>query len=174
MNAVGRELEQQSSQKQIQEAAGKGTCPWFPLFISLENKNVMVFGGGNIAKRRILTLQPFGTAIKVIAPEIDEGILESESLTIIKRGYRKGDCYGAYLVIAATDKASVNREIAEECSELGIPVSVADSKELCTFYFPGIVRKDNMVMGLTASGEDHEGVKRAVKKLRLCIDEILE
>ena len=117
---------------------------------------------------------PFGAAIEVIAPEFQEELLGIESLSLIHREYSKGDCCGAELVIAATDKPAVNREIAEECARLGIPVSVVDKKELCTFYFPGIVRRDNLVIGLTASGEDHEGVKRAVQKLRLSIDDILE
>lgn len=163
---VEKVQEQHDSSGQIQ--------PWFPLFIPLENKKVLVFGGGTIAKRRINTLLPFGAAIKVIAPELYEELVKNESLTICRRGYRKGDCSGADLVVAATDNPAVNREIAEECAELGIPVSVADRKELCTFYFPGIVRTGNLVIGLTASGEDHEGVRRAVQKLRLSIDEILK
>ncbi|HWQ30325.1 MAG TPA: NAD(P)-dependent oxidoreductase [Negativicutes bacterium] len=174
LDVTDKEKEQQGSQGRIGESTGKEIYPWFPLFISLENKKAVVFGGGKIAKRRILSLQPFGAAIKVIAPEIHEELLRNESLSIIQREYRNGDCCGADLVIAATDKTAVNHEIAEECRVLGIPVSVADSKELCTFYFLGIVRKDNLVIGLTASGEDHEGVKRAVQKLQLHIDEILK
>jgi hypothetical protein len=36
-----------------------------------------------------------------------------------------------------------------------IPVSVADNQDLCTFFFPAIVNKDNLVIGLTSSGQDH-------------------
>lgn len=51
---------------------------------------------------------------------------------------------------------------------------MADCKELCTFYFPAVIRQDNIVIGLTASGQDHAGVKNAAAKLRLHIDEILD
>ncbi|UWG98187.1 precorrin-6A reductase [Dehalobacter sp. DCM] len=152
--------------------------PWFPLFISLENKKIVIFGGGKIAARRIRTLLQFKASITVIAPEIipelEADLAINETCSVYRRHYTEGDCQGACLVLAVTSDSHVNRQIAEECTRHGIPISVADAKELCTFYFPAVIRRGNMVIGLTASGEDHRGVRKAADKLRLHVDELLE
>ncbi|XCH78995.1 MAG: precorrin-6A reductase [Candidatus Dehalobacter alkaniphilus] len=152
--------------------------PWFPLFVSLQNKKIVVFGGGKIAARRIRTLLPFDANITVITPELipelQQELAINQKVTLFCRKYQEGDCVGADLVLAATSESQANRQIAEECSRYGIPVSVADRKELCTFYFPAVVRKGNMVIGLTASGEDHAKVKKTAEKLRLYMNELLD
>ena len=40
----------------------------------------------------------------------------------------------------------------------------------CDFYFPGIYMKDEVVIGITASGLDHS----RAKKVRLAIQEAME
>ncbi|MCM1565954.1 MAG: precorrin-6A reductase [Dehalobacter sp.] len=151
---------------------------WFPLFVPLQNKKIVVFGGGKIATRRIRTLLPFNADMTVITPELvpelKQELAGNEKVTLLCRKYQKGDCNGADLVLAVTNETQVNRQIAEECTRYGIPVSVADRKELCTFYFPAVVRKGNVVIGLTASGEDHTKAKKTAEKLRLYMNEHLD
>ena len=49
---------------------------YFPLFVNLEGRRVLVVGGGKIAARRIRTLLEFGCEITVVAPEVGEELLE--------------------------------------------------------------------------------------------------
>ena len=51
---------------------GKGSrkMAYFPLFVNLEGRRVLVVGGGKIAARRIRTLLEFGCEITVVAPEV--------------------------------------------------------------------------------------------------------
>ena len=60
----------------------------------------------------------------------------------------------------------VNGQIAGECRERGIPVNHGGDKSQCDFYFPAVVREDELVIGLTAGGADHKKVKRAAAWLR--------
>jgi precorrin-2 dehydrogenase/sirohydrochlorin ferrochelatase/precorrin-6A/cobalt-precorrin-6A reductase len=69
-------------------------------------------------------------------------------------------------VIAATNDNKVNEEIGRECQKNNILVSVANNKQLCSFFFPGIVRKGNLVIGITSSGENHAQVKSLVNYLK--------
>jgi precorrin-6A/cobalt-precorrin-6A reductase len=147
---------------------------YFPLFVSLKGKKVKIFGAGIIAARRIQCLLRFGATLAVIAPKVCPEIVQMKEIEIVPGRYREGDCQGADLVIAATDDSEVNRLIARECSQRHIPVSVADNRELCTFYFPAVVSRDHMVIGITSSGTDHGRVKRAAGKIRRNIEEILE
>ena len=47
----------------------------FPLFISLAGREVLLFGGGQVALRRARTLLAFGPDLTVIAPELDPAFL---------------------------------------------------------------------------------------------------
>ena len=48
--------------------------PYFPVFIDISEKRIIVAGGGRIAERRIDTLLKFTADITVVAPEVTDGI----------------------------------------------------------------------------------------------------
>lgn len=151
--------------------------PYFPLFVSLEEQLAVIIGGGKIAARRAAALLPFGCRITVIAPEICpelESLSEENSITFIRRCYQSGDFVGACIGVAAASSREVNHAAGEECHRLGIPVSVADCREECSFFFPAIARHDMVVVGLTASGNDHGLVKRLATKLRQWLPQAVE
>ena len=50
--------------------------PYFPMFVDLEEKNIVVVGGGNIATRRVKTMLQFTRNVKVIAPKMTEELLD--------------------------------------------------------------------------------------------------
>ncbi len=146
--------------------------PYFPLYVDLSGKDILFVGGGHIAARRIGVLQPFVESMTVVAPEAEGSILElteSGEVNWITREFEEGDLEGRDIVFAATDDKALNAEIAAMCREKGITVNASSEKELCDFYFPGIVRQGNTVIGVNASGEDH----RKAKKVRERIQEIL-
>ena len=131
--------------------------PYFPMFIDLTDKKILVVGGGVIALRRIRTMLKFGADICVIAPEFCEELAQMEEegkIMAEHRGYRIGDICGAQIVLAATDDREVNRQIREECRAAGILVNVADDKSLCDFYFPSVVMTDEAVIGINSGGTD--------------------
>ena len=43
--------------------------PYFPLFVDLSEKNVLVVGAGHIASRRAAAILPFAGRVTVVAPE---------------------------------------------------------------------------------------------------------
>ena len=146
--------------------------PYFPMFIDLTDKKVLVAGGGTIALRRVRTLLKFGADIRVIAPELCGELAQMEEegkIMAEHREYRAGDICGAQIVLAATDDREVNRQIWEECRTAGIIVNVADDKSLCDFYFPAVVMTHEAVIGINSGGADpfnHE--KRSAGRSKRC------
>ena len=65
--------------------------PYFPMFVSLEDKRILVVGAGNIATRRIKALMKFGASIRVVAPLFDHELEGMEGLDLINRGFSPGD-----------------------------------------------------------------------------------
>lgn len=83
-----------------------------------------------------------------------------------KRRFEKSDLDGMDLVFAATDDAVLNHEIAMLCRERGLPVNNASCQDDCDFFFPGIVRKEGLTIGVGSGGADHGKVAEACRKLR--------
>jgi siroheme synthase-like protein len=145
---------------------------FFPLFLPIAGKRVLIIGGGNIALRRTQTLLQFDCRVHIIAEKpreelekIAAGYAQGErAVTIERRAFCPGDCTKdgrPLFVIAATDTRGVNHAIAEECRASDIPVSVADCKEESTFFFPAIAIHDIIVAGISSGGKDHGAVRRA-------------
>ena len=91
-------------------------------------------------------------------------------VNLINRPVKRTDFDMAYMVIAATNDWKLNDEIYRVCKEEGIYVNVADDKSKCDFYFPGVYMKDEVVVGITASGLNHKKARR----VRVAIQEAME
>lgn len=136
----------------------------FPLFVDLTGKHVLVAGAGNIAMRRIKTLMEFGVMLTVVAPHISDtvaALADGERIRLEEREYREEDISSMSLVVAATDSNEVNEQIWKDCKARGIPVNVCSDKDLCDFHFPGVIIKDELTVGINASGKNHRKAKRA-------------
>lgn len=141
----------------------------FPLFVDLSGKKAVVVGGGAIAARRVGVLLDFGAVVTVVSPALAPAI---QGAQWVRRPYAPGDLAGAFLAVAATDNRAVNRAVGEEAMRLGIPVSVADSREECTFYFPAICVGEHVAAGLVSRGGEHAETARAARAVRRAWEEL--
>ena len=56
---------------------------WFPLFINLENKKVLVIGGGKVAAKKIEKILEYGADITVVTENVvEEKLLKLENIKI--------------------------------------------------------------------------------------------
>lgn len=138
--------------------------PYFPLFIDMSQKKIVVIGGGRIAERRVKTLLEFAEYIQIVSPEVTETLY-----CLAKRGrigwsrerYTAEALKEADVVLAATNDGLCNEQIAMECKRRGILVNAAHEKELCDFYFPAVVVHEQVTAGITANGRSHAQAKEA-------------
>ena len=141
---------------------------YFPVFIDLTEKKILVVGGGAIASRRVRTLKGFAGHITVQAPEISEeirGLAGDFPITLREEAFYPEILSEMDLVLAATDDRKLNGRIGELCRELGIPVNVCSRKEECDFFFPSVIQKGDLVIGINASGKNHGLVKKTRQEL---------
>jgi siroheme synthase-like protein len=142
---------------------------YFPLFVDLHKKKILVFGGGAIASRRVLSLLDFGCDIKVVSPECTNEIatLSAQKLLVYeKRCYKPGEIQEPFFVLATTSDLNVNSQIYYECKQKGILVNVASDQSKSDFFFPGLAKRKSIVIGITASVKDHEKTKSLTEKIR--------
>lgn len=134
---------------------------YFPMFIDLAQKHILIVGGGAVAARRAGVLTEFGCEITVVSPDIGEEmgkLLEQKMVTWRKEEYKGLSEFlqTPPLFVLAAALPEVNRKVALDCRELGIPVNNASDKESCDFYFPGIAKERDCVIGITAGGSSHK------------------
>jgi siroheme synthase-like protein len=129
---------------------------YFPLFVDLTGVACTLVGGGSVAERRVRILLDFGVYLTVIAPEASETIraLAGDGLLDLKMREYAGaeDIREARLVIASAKDRELNRRVAADARKAGILVNTADDPELCGFFFPALVRRGELVAGITSSG----------------------
>ncbi|MCD7762027.1 MAG: bifunctional precorrin-2 dehydrogenase/sirohydrochlorin ferrochelatase [Lachnospiraceae bacterium] len=141
---------------------------YFPLFIDLSEKEILVIGAGHIASRRVRSLCGFAGRITVVAPQISDDFFVPDTdtkINTVTRCFTESDLEGKDLVLAATDDRELNRHIFELCRARCIPVNVCSDSELCDFQFPSIVENGAVVIGINASGRDHHLVKETRKRV---------
>ncbi|MSS63341.1 precorrin-2 dehydrogenase/sirohydrochlorin ferrochelatase family protein [Velocimicrobium porci] len=142
---------------------------YFPMFIDMTGKKVLVIGGGTIATRRIRTLLEFKCDITVISLGLTAELKELSDQSKIrwkKREYSYGEIESEFLVIGATDNREVNHLVYLEAKKKGCLVNIIDCKEECDFYFPAVIIRDDIVIGVTASGTNHKAVKETAAWIR--------
>ena len=108
----------------------------YPAMINLNGKRCAVIGGGKVALRKTRTLVAAGANVTVIAPAADENLTALAAdgkIKLVLRGYESGDVSDCFLVVAATDSAVLNRQIAAEAPCL---VNVVTEPELGNFSVP--------------------------------------
>lgn len=151
---------------------------YFPLFVDLEGKKVVVVGAGTIAGRRIRTLLGFGARITVIAPEAVDQIqtLAAEKELVWRREAWSGAAEellpGSAFVLTAVDDSAVNEAVWRACKARGIPVNRADDRSRCDFYFPGVAEGSGVTVGVTAGGKNHRLAREVTEQLKKWLAEI--
>src|SRR6266536_2568881 len=85
------------------------------LGLRLEGRRVVVVGGGAVASRRVPALLDAGADVLLVSPKVAASLEDLAAAGRIRwepRGYRPGDCSGAWLVCACTDDPEVNAAVA--------------------------------------------------------------
>ena len=127
---------------------------YFPMMVSLENRPVLVVGGGAEGLKKVRVLHDFGARITLVAkdalPEAS-ALAEKYAAKAFTDEDLDGEKYA--VVVAATDEEELNRRISSLCTSRGIPVNIVDRTELCTFIFPAIIRENDLVCAVSSSGK---------------------
>jgi siroheme synthase-like protein len=140
--------------------------PYYPIYLDIENRNVVIIGGGNVCARKAETMMKYGARVTVMSPEFTEEIEQwarEGCLRIERKTYDPGDLDGANIVIASTDNSAVNEQIAADCRARKIPVNVVDVTPLCEFIVPAIIESGSIQIAVSTGGKS-PAVARTLKE----------
>ncbi len=119
----------------------------YPLFIDLEEKTIVIIGGGKVAAGKAERLRAFTSNILVVANET-----EIDFVPVIRRSYTEEDIIRGDIIIAATGDPDTDKKIAEEAKKLGKAVNVASDPDLGNFYMPAVIKRGDVVIGVSTNG----------------------
>lgn len=126
---------------------------FFPLFINLEGKKVLIVGAGKIAFRKAETLLEQGASIKVVTLAVVEEKFHSlKGIDISLESFNENMLEGQFLVIAATDNSEFNKKIADLCEAKNILVNNITSKIDMNCRFASTFDNDEYQIGISAKG----------------------
>ena len=128
---------------------------YFPAFLDLKGRAVLLVGGGEAAARKLRLLLKAGAEVTVVAPRAGaeiEGLAASGKIKLVRRGFVAGDVTGRSMVQAATGLDAVDSRVAEAAALASLPVNVVDRPELSSFIMPAIVERDPLVIGISSGG----------------------
>jgi siroheme synthase-like protein len=129
---------------------------FYPVFVNLKGKQVVIVGGGEVAERKVASLRESGARIKVVSPCLTawlRALGESGKVVLIERPYERGDCKGAFLVISATDDPSVQHAVWNEAEDLGILINTVDDPGFCNVIMPAVVRQGDLAIAISTGGK---------------------
>lgn len=129
----------------------------YPINLDVEGKICVVVGGGRVAHRKVLGLLEAKAKIVLIAPELcDElkALIEPQEIIWLEQNYEYGCIPRGVLMIAATNRPSVNRLAAREAIEKKMPVNIVDGSSThgLNFENPATIRRGKFLLTISTSG----------------------
>lgn len=128
---------------------------FFPIYLNLTGRRVVVIGGGEVAERKVESLLATHAAITVVSPQVSARLLllaTERRIDLQRRVFQTGDCAGATIVLSATDDPAISEAVFKDAQKAGALVNTADQPALCDFIMPAVVRRGDIAIAISTSG----------------------
>jgi precorrin-2 dehydrogenase len=147
---------------------------YYPIFVELEGRPVLVVGGGNVAEGKVQGLLAAGANVTVVAPQLTPvltDLLAASRIRHMPREYQSSDLDGAAICMVATDDGAINAQVASDCRERGLWVNAADDPAYFDFILPAVVRSGQIVVAASTGGASPAMARRLREELTAFLDE---
>ena len=142
---------------------------YYPVFLDMKDRKVLVVGGGFVALQKIKTLLDSGAIVKVITKELIAEDIKALPVSLEIREYNENDMIGVSIVIAATNSHEVNTKIFEHSKKYKVLLNAVDDKDNCDFILGAIVNKGDITVTISTAGKS----PIVAKKIRDKVNEML-
>ena len=125
-----------------------------PLMIDLNDKQIVIVGGGKVATRRATTLVEYCFHVHIVSPTLTtelQNLLENGRLTWSEKQFEPQDIKRAYLVVIATDQPEVN-DYVKACLPHGTLLNHAADAHAGDVTFPSILKRGRLTISVSTNG----------------------
>ncbi|AAC07241.1 precorrin-2 dehydrogenase/sirohydrochlorin ferrochelatase family protein [Aquifex aeolicus] len=150
---------------------------YFPVYLDLKDKEVLVIGGGRVATRKVKTLLEFTKNITIVSPKVTEelkNLIKEKKIKWIDRKFKPSDLKDKFLVVVAVDDIKLQKRVFNLCEKRGILCNSVDSPKYCNFIFPSIIKRGDLVISISTSGKVPALSRALREKIEECLPENIE
>ncbi|MET9650159.1 uroporphyrinogen-III C-methyltransferase [Streptomyces sp. NPDC006460] len=125
--------------------------PAYPVGLRLSGRRVVVFGGGQVAQRRLPTLIASGADITLVSPSATpsvEAMAEAGEITWVRRRYQDGDIADAWYALVATSDPVANAAASAEAERTKTWCVRSDDAEAATAWTPATGRSEGVTVAV--------------------------
>ncbi|HHQ4452731.1 TPA: siroheme synthase CysG [Aeromonas veronii] len=129
---------------------------YLPIFCRLDNKPVLLVGGGEVAERKARLLLDAGAHLTVVAPKLDPELAElaaNGSIEWLAGEFVPEQLAGKWLVVAATDRREVNALVYQSANQARIFANVVDDPKRSSFIMPSIIDRSPLMVAISSGGK---------------------
>lgn len=148
---------------------------YYPIFLNLEDKPVIVIGGGRVATEKVEGLRKAGARVTVVSPELAPALValrDAGEIAHVPRAWQPADLDGDWaLVMVATDDGAVNRQVREAAHARRLWVNAADDPANCDFILPAVVRRGRITLAASTAGASPALARRLREELEAYLTE---
>lgn len=126
------------------------------MFLKLDGRRVLVVGAGNIGESKIAALLETGAHIRVVSITATDSVRAWASegkLELLLRPFADSDLDSTFLAIVATSSRTLNERVYSEAQARAVLCNVVDVPDLCDFFYPAIVRRGDLQIAISTSGQ---------------------
>ncbi len=146
---------------------------YFPLFLDLNNKPVLVVGGGEVASRKVEALLKAGADVTIVSPTLVDYLAKlhkEHQIRWIQRFYSSDIVTSSYIQVwATTDNPSLNHQVHKDAKGLGILVNVVDDKPYCDFITPSMINRGRIQIAISSGGASPVLIRNIREKLEMIL-----
>ncbi len=128
----------------------------FPLFANLENRPVLVVGGGDVAHRKITMLLKARAQVNVVAQQLNPSVTElhqNQQINWLATEFAPEQLDHVFLVVAATNNRELNQHIFQAAEMRQRLCNVVDTPELCSYITPSVIDRSPLQIAITSNGQ---------------------
>ena len=147
---------------------------YYPVNLDIAGQRCLVIGAGAVGTRKIKGLLTCGakvTVVSISAGSYVQALARDGNISYHCRAYRSADLANVFLVIGATNDNSLNRRIYEDARKRQILCNIADQPVLCNFILPAVVRRGNLIISVSTSGQSPAFAKKLRRELEVIYGE---
>lgn len=149
---------------------------YFPLFMDLNQKPVLVVGGGEVATRKVESLLRAGAMVTIVAPELTDTLQQyvaGGKCRWLCEPYRSELMTEYVQVWATTDSNSLNHQVHADAKRRGILVNVVDDKPYCDFITPSMINRGRIQVAISSGGASPVLVRNIREQLEVTLPQSL-
>ena len=129
---------------------------YLPIFCRLDNKPVLLVGGGEVAARKARLLLDAGARLTLVSPALDPELATLAAdgeIEWLATEFAPQQLAGKWLVVAATDRREVNALVYQSANQARIFANVVDDPKRSSFIMPSIIDRSPLMVAISSGGK---------------------